>query len=113
MPRTLLVVQDDLFFAARVQAAARRLRIPVAMVSPRELEARPAAKDLVIVMQLTIDPERQLALLQRLRARDPAPTVVAVSGHLEVDLRRRAKALGARLATNSALDRALQKAAAD
>lgn len=112
MPRTLLVLQDDLFFASRVQAAARRLGLPNELVSPGDVHARIQRPGAVVVMQLTLNPERQLALLRRLRAADPAPIVLAVSGHLERDLRRRAKALGARLATNSALDRALTRAAA-
>ncbi|TMD14579.1 MAG: hypothetical protein E6J00_05215 [Chloroflexi bacterium] len=109
MPRPLLVAQDDLFFSARVEAAARRLGLTAELVSPREVEARARA---VVVMQLTLRPEQQLALLERLRQSRPAPTVLAVTGHLERDLRRRARALGARLATHSGLDRALARAAA-
>lgn len=112
VPRTLLVLQDDLFFATRVQAAARRLGLPNELVSPGDVEAWIQRKAAVVVIQLTLNPERQLALLERLRAAHPAPIVLAVSGHLEQDLRRRAKALGARLATNSGLDRALARAAA-
>ena len=35
MPRPLLVAQDDLFFSARVEAAARRLGRTAELVSPR------------------------------------------------------------------------------
>ena len=112
MPRPLLVAQDDLFFSARVEAAARRLGLTAELVSPRQLEARARAGGAVVVMQLTLRPEQQLALLERLRQGRPAPTVLAVTGHLERDLRRRARGLGARLATHSGLDRALARAAA-
>lgn len=112
VPRRLLVLQDDLFFGARVEAAARRLGLVAEPVSPGEVEARARDTSTVVVMQLTLRPERQLALLERLLHGQPAPTVVAVSGHLETELRRRAKALGARLATHSGLDRALARAAA-
>jgi DNA-binding NarL/FixJ family response regulator len=112
VPRRLLVVQDDVFFGARVQAAARRLGLEAELVSPRDLEARAREAGTVVVMQLTLRPERQLELLRRLRGGEPAATVVAVSGHLETGLRRRARLLGARLATHSGLDRALARAAA-
>jgi CheY-like chemotaxis protein len=112
MLRTLLVVQDDLFFASRVQANAHRLGLPVELVNPRDLDARAQDREVVIVLQLTLNPDRQLALVERLLQRTPAPIVLAVSGHLETELRRRAKALGARLASNSGLDRALSRAAA-
>src|SRR5207249_8807629 len=91
MPPPLLVLQDDLFFGARVQAAARRLGLEVELVSPREIEARARDEGAVVVMQLTLRPERQLLLLERLRRAQPKATVLAVSGHLEGDLRRRAK----------------------
>src|SRR5436309_1825408 len=60
MPPPLLVLQDDLFFGARVQAAARRLGLEVELVSPREIEARARDEGAVVVMQLTLRPERQL-----------------------------------------------------
>ncbi len=107
MARTLNLMQDDLFFASRVQAHARRLGLQVEIVSPRDVEARAFTPDSVVVIQLTIQPERQFALLERLRSRYPDLAVIAVSGHLETELRRRAKRLGAVLATNSALDRTL------
>jgi CheY-like chemotaxis protein len=113
VPKTLLVVQDDLFFASRVQTHARGLGIPVELVAPGDIEARSAQPGTVVVMQLTLHRERAFALLEQLRARTPPVTVLAVTGHLETDLRRRARSLGARLATNSALDRALSRAATE
>lgn len=110
MPSRLLVVSDDLFFAARVQAAGTRLGLQVEQVTPADIEGLAGAED-VVVLQVTLHSERQLALLQRLRSRKPAPVVVAVAGHLETELRRKAKALGASLASHSGLDRALARAA--
>lgn len=111
----LLVVSDDLFFAARVQAAAARLGLQVEQTSAAAVEQRAAFSGTgnaaaVVVLQLTLHPERQLTLLQRLRSLEPPPVVVAISGHLETELRRKAKALGAVLASHSAMDRALARA---
>jgi CheY-like chemotaxis protein len=110
VPSHLLVVSDDLFFAARAQAAGTRLGLSVEQVAPGDVEARAGAED-VVVMQVTLNSERQLALLERLRSRKAAPVVVAVAGHLETELRRKAKSLGASLASHSGLDRALARAA--
>ena len=109
VPLRLVVVQDDLFFAARVASHAARLGLAVEPVSPNAIETLALEADRVVVMQITLHSERQLALLKRLRSRQPAPLVVAVSGHLETDLRRRAKRLGAVLASNSGLDRVLAR----
>jgi DNA-binding response OmpR family regulator len=110
VPSRLLVVSDDLLFAARAQAAGTRLGLRVEQITPGDIEAR-AGSDDVVVLQVTLNSERQLALLQRLRSRKAAPMVVAVAGHLETELRRKAKALGASLASHSGLDRALARAA--
>ena len=110
VPSCLLVVSDDLFFAARAQAAATRLGLSAEQITPADVEARVATPDDVVVLQITLHSERQLALLQRLRSRKPAPVVVAVAGHLETELRRKAKSLGASLASHSGLDRALARA---
>jgi DNA-binding response OmpR family regulator len=110
MPRTLLVLQDDLFFSSMVQAHAQRLGIPVEMVTPATIAERATARDTVVIMQLTLNHDRQLSLLRELRQASPALPVIAVSGHLETALRRRARDLGARLASNSSLERALVRA---
>lgn len=113
MPRTLLVVQDDLFFSSMVEGHARRLGIPVQPVSRSAVASRAGESEAVVVMQLTLNPERQLNLLAEIRAQHPHATVVAVTGHLETTLRRRARALGARLASNSGLGRALERAVSE
>ncbi len=107
MPSPLLVLQDDLFFAARVRQHASRLGIEVEMVSPNQVEQLAHRPDSVVILQVTLNSERQLALIERLKKLKPAPVVVAVSGHPETELRKRAKSLGAILASNSGLDRAL------
>ncbi len=110
MPRQLKVVQDDLFFAARVQALAQRLGLSVELIRPGEIDRLLPDDDVVIVLQLTLNPDRQLALLERLRTGFPSQPIVAVTGHLETDLRRRARKLGAILASHSAMDRVLARA---
>ncbi len=109
MPRRLKVVEDDLFFVARVEAHARRLGLEVERIRASELEQLSPDPNSVLVLQLTLHPDRQLALLERLRRRVPSQVVVAVSGHLETTLRRHAKALGAVLASNSAMGRTLSR----
>jgi CheY-like chemotaxis protein len=107
VPQRVLVVQDDLFFAARVGQHATRLGIPVELVQPSQIERLATGADTVVILQVTLHSERQLALIERLKKLEPAPVVIAVSGHLETALRKRARSLGAILASNSALDRAL------
>ncbi len=110
MPRRLKVIQDDLFFCARVQAHARRLGLEVDLIRPNEVDSLASDPDSVLVLQVTLHSRQQLALLERVRARLPNQPVVAVSGHLETELRKRAKALGATLASNSGMDRVLARA---
>jgi CheY-like chemotaxis protein len=109
MPARLLVVQDDLFFAARVRQHASRLAIDVELVSPSQVEQLAGRPDTVVMLQVTLNPERQLGLIERLKKLEPAPVVIAVSGHLETELRKRAKSLGAILASNSGLERVLER----
>ena len=106
-PPSLVVMADDLMFAARVRALAARLGVPARLARTVQ-EATVDPKE-VVVLQITLHPERQLALVQDLLSRKPAPVVIAVSGHLETDLRRRAKQLGAVLASNSDLGSVLAR----
>lgn len=97
-------------FAQRVTAAARRLGVPLQVVPAAEAPGLAWTPDDVIVVQATLWPEKQLALIDRLIHRQPAPTVVAVTGHLETELRRRLKAAGAILAPHSSMDPVLARA---
>jgi hypothetical protein len=110
MARRLFVVEDDLMFAQRVRAAAARLRIGLTAVSPAEVRSQSWTGNDVVVVQATLRPERQQALIEDLTHREPAPIVVAVTGHLETALRQQLKATGARLAAHSAMDRVLARA---
>jgi FixJ family two-component response regulator len=108
--RRLFVIEDDLMFAQRVRAAAARLGVQANALSQAGARAHPWDRDQVVVLQATLRPEQQLALVDHLTRLDPAPVVVAVTGHLETELRRQLKARGATLAAHSAMDRVLARA---
>jgi len=108
--RRLYVVEDDLLFAQRVRAAAGRLGVPVEAIAAGDARARTWDRDQVVVLQATLRPEQQTALVDQLVHRQPAPVMVAVTGHLETALRQRLKALGATLAAHSSMDRVLARA---
>jgi DNA-binding NarL/FixJ family response regulator len=104
------VVEDDLMFAQRVRAMAGRLGVAAAGLTPPAALTHSWEAGDVVLVQATLRPEQQLDLVRQLRLGQPAPTVVAVTGHLETELRRRLKAVGATLAAHSAMDRAVARA---
>jgi CheY-like chemotaxis protein len=108
--KRLYVVEDDLFFAQRIRAAAGRLGVPVEGLSPAATRSRAWEPADVVVLQATLRPDQQLELVDQLARRLPAPVIVAVTGHLETALRQRLKAAGAVLAAHSAMDRVLARA---
>jgi len=108
--RRLFVVQDDLMFAQRVRSAAGRLGVPVEAIGAAAARGRAWKADDVVVLQATLRPEQQVALVDHLIHSEPAPVVIAVTGHLETALRQRLKALGAALAAHSSMDRVLARA---
>jgi hypothetical protein len=108
--KRLYLVEDDLFFSQRVRAAAGRLGVPVEGLSPAAAQSRAWAPADVVVLQATLRPEQQVDLVSELIRQEPAPVVVAVTGHLETALRRRLKTAGAVLAAHSAMDRVLARA---
>ena len=110
MSKRLYVIEDDLFFSHRVGAAAARLGVPAEGLSPAAARSRAWTPADVVVLQATLRPDQQVALVAELAQREPAPMVVAVTGHLETALRRRLKAAGAQLAAHSAMDRVLARA---
>ena len=110
MARTLLLVEDELLFGQRLRSAARRLGVQVQAVTPTQARNRTWTRDEVVVLQATLRPEKQLELIDHLKGRKPAPVVIAVSGHLETELRQRLKTRGAILATHSRMDRVLARA---
>ena len=97
-------------FGQRVRAAARRLGVSVEPLDAVQARSHRWHSEDVVVVQATLRPDRQLALVQEIRQQRPAPMVVAVTGHLETELRRRLKSLGAVLAAHSAMDRVLARA---
>ena len=110
MARTLFLVEDELLFAQRLRAAAGRLAVPVEALTPTQARSRSWTRDEVVVLQATLRPEQQLELIDHLKGLDAAPIVIAVTGHLETELRQRLKARGAILATHSGMDRVLARA---
>ena len=110
MARTLFLVEDELLFAQRLRAAAGRLHIAVQALSPTQARTHAWQRDDVVVLQATLRPEQQLQLIDHLRGLYAAPVVIAVTGHLETELRQRLKARGAILATHSGMDRVLARA---
>jgi len=108
--KRLYLVEDDLFFSQRVRAAAGRLGVPVEGLSPAAAQSRVWAPADVVVLQATLRPEQQVDLVSELIRHEPAPVVVAVTGHLETALRQRLKTAGAVLAAHSAMDRVLGRA---
>ena len=110
MARTLFLVEDELLFAQRLRAAAGRLGIPVQALTPRQASQRTWTRDEVVVLQATLRPEQQLELIDHLMGLDAAPVVIAVTGHLETELRQRLKARGVILAAHSGMDRVLARA---
>jgi CheY-like chemotaxis protein len=110
MARTLFLVEDELLFGQRLRSAARRLGVPLQAVSPTQARQRSWSRDDVVVLQATLRPEAQLELIDHLRGLQTPPVVIAVTGHLETELRQRLKARGAVLAAHSAMDRVLARA---
>lgn len=108
--RRLFVVTDELLFVQRLLAAARRLGTTAEPISPSDARTRAWDPDDVVVLQATLRPEAQLGLVDQLTQRRPAPVVIAVTGHLETELRRKLKARGAILAPHSGMDRVLARA---
>ena len=97
-------------FAQRALLAARRLGVSAETISPHQAQTHVWSADDVVVLQATLRPEAQLQLVDHLLEQAPRPIVVAVTGHLETDLRRKLKARGVRLAAHSAVDQALARA---
>jgi len=97
-------------FAQRAIAAARRLGVSAEIIAPGDLGTHGWNLGDVVVLQATLRPERQLTLVDQLVHAATAPIVVAVTGHLETELRRELKARGVRLAAHSAMDRVLARA---
>jgi CheY-like chemotaxis protein len=108
--RRLFVLTDELLFVQRLLAAARRLGTTAEPISAADARTRAWDPDDVVVLQATLRPGQQLELVDQLTDLRPAPVVIAVTGHLETDLRRRLKARGAILAAHSGMDRVLARA---
>jgi DNA-binding NarL/FixJ family response regulator len=81
---------DDLFFAAKIETAARHLGVDVVRDAP---DTAGDAADLVIVdLHGRRDP---IERIRALRTEAPGVPIVAFFSHVEVELRRRALEAGA------------------
>src|SRR6266480_4917038 len=110
MARMRSLVEDELRFAQRLRGAAERLAGRVEALTPTQARNRTWTRDQVVVLQATLRPEKQLELIDHLRGLEAAPVVIAVTGHLETELRQRLKARGVILAAHSGMDRVLARA---
>jgi CheY-like chemotaxis protein len=106
----LFLVEDELLFAQRLRAAAGRLGVEVQGLTPTQARNHAWDRDQVVVLQATLRPEQQLELVDHMTQQEPAPVVIAVTGHLETELRQRLKAKGVILAAHSGMDRVLARA---
>jgi DNA-binding NarL/FixJ family response regulator len=97
-------------FVQRARAAAGRLGVPAEGITRADALTHHWDAGDVVLVQATLRPDQQVELVQQLLKRNPPPSVVAVTGHLETELRRRLKAVGATLAAHSAMDRAVARA---
>src|SRR2546428_5952168 len=97
-------------FAQRARAAAGRLGVAAEGLTRADALTHVWEAGDVVLLQATLRPDQQLDLVRQLLRRQSPPGVVAVTGHLETELRQRLKAAGATLAAHSAIDRVLARA---
>jgi DNA-binding NarL/FixJ family response regulator len=95
-PGTVALVSDDLMFASRLSTTMRHAGGSAVMVAD---DSVPDVAVLFVDLNTAI--ERRLALIGRLRAERPDLEIVGFSHHLEIDLRRRARAAGATRVVNN------------
>jgi len=95
-PGTVALVSDDLMFASRLTTTMRHAGGSAVMV------AGDAVPDVALLfVDLNTATESRLALIARLRADRPDLEIVGFSNHLEIALRRRARAAGATRVVNN------------
>jgi DNA-binding NarL/FixJ family response regulator len=95
-PGTVALVSDDLMFASRLSTTMRHAGGSAVLV------AGDAIPDVVVLfVDLNSAIEGRLALIGTIRAERPDLEIVGFSHHLEIDLRRRARAAGATRVVNN------------
>jgi DNA-binding NarL/FixJ family response regulator len=95
-PGTVALVSDDLMFASRLITTMRAAGGSAVLVTG---DSFPDVTVLFVDLNSAI--EARLALITRLRAERPDLEIVGFSHHLEIDLRRRARAAGATRVVNN------------
>ena len=95
--KTVLAVVNDIFFSAKISAAAKQAGVKVEYVTAQEkLLEKAAAGPAMIVFDLNFDAARPLELIGKLKA-DPATRQIKLLGflsHVQVDLQRAAVEAG-------------------
>ena len=94
IPRRVLAVIPDLFFATRVAATAKLGGIELELVSPQEAPGRAAESPPTLVI-IDLHAKDAVALVSALKRAAPAPPVVGFFSHVEIALRNEALAAGA------------------
>jgi DNA-binding response OmpR family regulator len=88
--RELLAIVDDLFFAVKIQAAAKQAGVAVRFVKTAEAARAGAAEADLIVLDLNLAGLDVLALLREL----PGEKVIGFVSHVQTELRRAAAEAG-------------------
>ena len=95
-PGTVALISDDLMFASRLSTTMRGAGGSAVLVRGDEVP------DVTLVfVDLNTAMEPRLALIARLRSERPDLEIVGFSHHLEIELRRRARAAGATRVVNN------------
>jgi hypothetical protein len=95
-PGTVALVSDDLMFASRLSTTMRGAGGTAVLVRG---DAVPDVALVFVDLNTAIEP--RLALIGRLRGERPDLEIVGFSHHLEIELRRRARAAGANRVVNN------------
>ncbi len=88
-PPLVLAVVDDLLFRSRIEAVAEAAGAPLIVAR----EAPAAGEETLALVDLTA--AGALDAIRTLKARAPAPTIVAFGSHRDVELLKRAREAGA------------------
>jgi CheY-like chemotaxis protein len=93
----VLAVVNDIFFSAKISAAAKQAGVKLEYVTVgKNLLEKAAARPVMIVFDLNFEAARPIELIRKLKA-DPATSQIKLLGylsHVQVDLQRAAAEAG-------------------